>query len=309
MRPGCGRGRRDQRPRKAPPPRPRAVSPLGWTRRGRLQGSGRSAGTPRATLAPPPRRPGPTRVSLGRGTARGSKTGVGAGAAPLPVSSPPAPGPSFSARLPARVPDWRPRPSSPAAGWAAASSGGGGAGPTAIGERRGGGGGAESRPRDARSRPAVAAVVRRASAQRRAAPAMREIVHIQAGQCGNQIGTKVGLALHGASPRVGGCRAPGLPARPPTGAHQLCAPGSSEPGADPRAPQGGSAQGVAGRGTSAPRSPPPPQLGAAAGGSGASGIRPPGRPGWARMAASGALGSERVSPSPRPAQVLGSDQR
>ncbi|XP_025220667.1 tubulin beta-6 chain isoform X2 [Theropithecus gelada] len=131
---------------------------------------------------------------------------MGAGAAPLPVSSPPGPGPSFSARLPARVPDWRPRPSPPAAGWAAASSGDGGAGPTAIGERRGGGGGAESRARDAGSRPAVAAVVRRASAQRRAAPAMREIVHIQAGQCGNQIGTKFWEVIsdeHGIDPAGG----------------------------------------------------------------------------------------------------------
>lgn len=59
--------------------------------------------------------------------------------------------------------------------------------------------GVESRQRveslGARRGPAVAAAVRRASSQSaEPAPAMREIVHIQAGQCGNQIGTKVGRA-------------------------------------------------------------------------------------------------------------------
>ncbi|KAK2094744.1 hypothetical protein P7K49_028482 [Saguinus oedipus] len=47
---------------------------------------------------------------------------------------------------------------------------------------------------------------------------MREIVHIQAGQCGNQIGTKVGRARRRVSPRVGCWRAPGLLVRPPGGA-------------------------------------------------------------------------------------------
>lgn len=97
-----------------------------------------------------------------------------------------------------------------------------------------GGGRAEGPVPRARRRPAVAAAVRRASSP--AAPAMREIVHIQAGQCGNQIGTKVGWARAGSAFPCGwwaACR-PGMselsprcgrPARLRTG----FAPGSLEP--------------------------------------------------------------------------------
>ena len=83
-------------------------------------------------------------------------------------------------------------------------------------------GGVESERRvesgGARRGPAVSAAVRTASApSAEPAPAMREIVHIQAGQCGNQIGTKVGRALgfpaggQAGRPRVSGLD-PSVPA-------------------------------------------------------------------------------------------------
>ncbi|VCW97115.1 unnamed protein product, partial [Gulo gulo] len=73
------------------------------------------------------------------------------------------------------------------------------------------GSGVESRQRvesrGARRGPAVATAVRRASApSAEPAPAMREIVHIQAGQCGNQIGTKFWEVIsdeHGIDPAGG----------------------------------------------------------------------------------------------------------
>ena len=65
--------------------------------------------------------------------------------------------------------------------------------PGRLGKGRGGAAGAgwRTRSRGAPSRRAVGA----ASVER----AMREIVHIQAGQCGNQIGTKVGAGRAGLS--------------------------------------------------------------------------------------------------------------
>ena len=105
---------------------------------------------------------------------------------------------------------------------------GGGGGAAGEGEARSywsgrpGWGGVESErrveSRGARRGPAVSAAVRTASApSAEPAPAMREIVHIQAGQCGNQIGTKVGRALgfpaggQAGRPRVSGLD-PSVPA-------------------------------------------------------------------------------------------------
>lgn len=107
---------------------------------------------------------------------------------------------------------------------------------------------------------------------------MREIVHIQAGQCGNQIGTKVGPAR--------GERALGFPAGEQiAGLGRLgwtrgagSAPQSLEPSTAPRRTlEGLEEQRPRGWGVTIrdPLALTPLQLGAAAGGSGAPGIRQP----------------------------------
>uniref|UniRef100_A0A8C0S5M8 Tubulin beta 6 class V n=1 Tax=Canis lupus familiaris TaxID=9615 RepID=A0A8C0S5M8_CANLF len=145
-------------------------------------------------------------------------------------------------------------------------------GPAGRGRER-----AEGRVPGSAPGPAVAARVRRARApSAEPAPAMREIVHIQAGQCGNQIGTK-----------VGGHRAPcgwaaGSPGRrgSPLGARSLRA-GPPSPGRPCAAPEGA-------RGEARPR--------------GSPGAIPDPHPGWERPrgGGGGAWNSAAEPRAPRP---------